>query len=724
MSENYDLVPKDALAQLVDLVSAKLKEQIPKSRISDFPATWAWSAVSGKPTTLAGYGVTAVPEGLLTWGGKNFSDAYGPVDAAMVSDLGADRMRFLKPAGVEIEYSRDGGATWTDYGATEEQKRGLFATDVRLYIGKSSTAGASSADYQLRVTLSFPAAGLYTTLNKIVVYVSTSGSTGCWCAVTARTKANLDAGSDTWSSRWTDSTGSNRQPISGWSGYNVINIADTQTYGNFTSQYAQLRLTFGCTGFSGNYSGLSVRRIMGFGGVGWTTPSTMAKTGHLYAADVLQNATFPGTVTATQLKSSAAAGTAPLTVASTTLVTSLNADLLDGQHGSYYGKASDVTALQTSVSGLQTGVGTLQTGVAALQGYFSGGSAKTAEKLSAVRKLWGQSFDGSADVSGSITMDNNTFLQMKDSAGTPITLLSLTTGNTLYVGATAMISNDYPVRINGSSIRLLTRASDGSATTMLYVAGTGAALNGSLVLTADKVLSIYDANGTARQMVGYNTTYDNGAFGYGPYAVNRPVAVYGGTVVFWVRNAANTGGVQPLTLNWGGPVVPSGFGLKIGEATLSWDADAQMLKVDKGFYSTGAVSAIGASGTSGGSGTGGIDAEALAAALADYVTLATAQTVSGAKTLTGGLTVGKPQTTEQGAQTRPARLWCSQSGLVPAGQAAEVDVTLPARSGTVALTSDLRVDGTLITRISRSGAKLRVTASNGKVYELTMTEAS
>ena len=30
----------------------------PKSQITDFPTTWAWSAISGKPTTLGGYGIT------------------------------------------------------------------------------------------------------------------------------------------------------------------------------------------------------------------------------------------------------------------------------------------------------------------------------------------------------------------------------------------------------------------------------------------------------------------------------------------------------------------------------------------------------------------------------------------------------------------------------------------------------------------------------------------
>ena len=45
-----------------------------------------------------------------------------------------------------------------------------------------------------------------------------------------------------------------------------------------------------------------------------------------------------------QILSTIASGTAPLAIASTTLVTNLNADLLDGQHGTYYQSASNINA--------------------------------------------------------------------------------------------------------------------------------------------------------------------------------------------------------------------------------------------------------------------------------------------------------------------------------------------------------------------------------------------
>ena len=51
-----------------------------------------------------------------------------------------------------------------------------------------------------------------------------------------------------------------------------------------------------------------------------------------------------GITTASRFVSTQTTGTAPLTVTSTTLVSNLNADLLDGQEGSYYRNASNINA--------------------------------------------------------------------------------------------------------------------------------------------------------------------------------------------------------------------------------------------------------------------------------------------------------------------------------------------------------------------------------------------
>ena len=239
--------------------------------------------------------VTGISESYLTWGGKNFSSSYGPIDAALVPSLGANRLAFGKAEGIKVEYSRDNGATWTDYGLSDNSKVALFSSGGSATIGKSTNVEGNkpNANCQLRIIIDWNKFHTYSILNKWVIYVSTNGSSGCWCTIESDIKAT---GATT--------VFANKVPVSGWSGYNVINTNGMTTYGNTPStQYGTTRLIFGCTGISSTgYNGLTVSLIMAFGGVGWTTPSTMAKTGHLYAFDSNQNATFPANVTATQFK--------------------------------------------------------------------------------------------------------------------------------------------------------------------------------------------------------------------------------------------------------------------------------------------------------------------------------------------------------------------------------------------------------------------------------------
>lgn len=258
---------------------------------------------NGKPKTDSGglnpsnntanINVTGVKEAYLTWGGKNHYNSYGPIDAAMIGELGANRFAFLKPAGITIEYSRDSGATWVDYAASENIKKGLFGAGTNIYIGKhdsTNKATANGSNYLARVIIETSAAQVYTTLNKFAIHVSTDGSSSCWCTIEAATKA----APTTWVSF------AQQVPIAGWAGWNVINTNGLTTYGNTDSQYQYLRFTFGANGGNTSYNGLRITKIRAFGGMGHTTASNMAKDGHLYSYDSDQNATFPGKITTTK----------------------------------------------------------------------------------------------------------------------------------------------------------------------------------------------------------------------------------------------------------------------------------------------------------------------------------------------------------------------------------------------------------------------------------------
>ena len=296
--------------------------------------THTWSEVTGKPSTFTPASHTQ-GEATLTWGGKNFSGTYGPVDASMIPELGANRLAFGKPVGITIEYSRDGGSTWNDYGADANSKANLFSPPGSSFaIGKADSANKATADYLLRIIINTSSFNVYTALNKFMIYCTTNGSTGSYCSIDAALE----------STPTTFVNFANKVPISGWSGYNIINTSSITTYGNASStQYGRLRFTFGCTGGSTSYSGLTILKIYGFGGVGWNTPSNLARTGHIYSIGTGQSVVFPGSVTANGGFSGSLTGTA-------TTATKLGTTTVGGTTTPIYLNAGTPTALNYTIS--------------------------------------------------------------------------------------------------------------------------------------------------------------------------------------------------------------------------------------------------------------------------------------------------------------------------------------------------------------------------------------
>lgn len=232
-------------------------------------------------------------EAFLSWGGQNLAGSYGPIDSAMIADLGANRLAFMPPAGISVEYSRDSGTTWQNYGATDGQKLALTSTGVGFSIGKADSSNKATEKYMLRISLHTSEGKVYTQLNKFALYVSTNGSNGSYCTIRARTQNNYLNKVEKWD------VFANKQSIAGWSGWNIINTSTITTYGNSpANQYGEIQLIFGCTSGSTKYAGLQIQRLMGFGGVGWTTPSNMAKYGTIYSYDYNQGVVFPGALTA------------------------------------------------------------------------------------------------------------------------------------------------------------------------------------------------------------------------------------------------------------------------------------------------------------------------------------------------------------------------------------------------------------------------------------------
>ena len=93
------------------------------------------------------------------------------------------------------------------------------------------------------------------------------------------------------------------------------------------------------------------------------------------------------------------------------------------------------------------------------------GNAATATKLRTARTIWGQSFDGTANVNGSITgvdnitMSNNSYLYGKNTGGTAIQLIAMASWNSVDIGRGALV-HGYTTQVMGKTVALT--ASDDS----------------------------------------------------------------------------------------------------------------------------------------------------------------------------------------------------------------------------------------------------------------------
>ena len=269
------------------------------------------TGVTGTATNFNGTGnitipVTDVKESYLSWGGKNLTGSVSPIGAALSTEHSANRIAYLNPAAVKVEYSNDAGSTWTDSGLGNSAKINLVTTSNAVSVGSNSTV---TTNHRTRITLTGQDGTngyVYTRPHKMLINVSTPHG----LTVTVEAKTGVSGAS--WTTLGT-------YALSGWSGWNDIPMS-ISTFGggtNQTSNYWYIRLTFANTSVNSSYTTTksSIIGLRLFGDTCWTRTSNMGETGHLYSYDSSQNATFPANVTATTLSGTTFSGSGVATLA-------------------------------------------------------------------------------------------------------------------------------------------------------------------------------------------------------------------------------------------------------------------------------------------------------------------------------------------------------------------------------------------------------------------------
>lgn len=207
-----------------------------------------------------------------------------------------NKLQFAKPAGIIVEYSNDGGATWVDYGLSDAQKTQFVSgIGASLILGKrfDSVSSSISSNDQLRITLIAHKCGVYTS-PKTILFNATTG--GQFQSGKVKIEIALRGSVDNFSTvlgtyEWTGGSAWNSIPIT----VTTFGGSDAQT-----TNYGALRFTFYTDKpiSSSPWGAPQILDMMLFGLGNWTSPSIMARTGHIYSWTDNQNAIFPAWIDA------------------------------------------------------------------------------------------------------------------------------------------------------------------------------------------------------------------------------------------------------------------------------------------------------------------------------------------------------------------------------------------------------------------------------------------
>ena len=283
----------------------------------------------------------------------------------------------------------------------------------------------------------------------------------------------------------------------------------------------------------------------------------------------------------------------------------LDADLLDGQHGTYYAKASDVTTLQ---------------------GYFSSGVANQATYLKTIAMAAGDNYDAKpTDEQGSFVAANFDSLTSSDvtldDLGVYTTLVSFGRGNrtiqfkgqgwnsTLkyrYVGGSSpypfqawktIAFTDSNITGNAASATILQtsrylwgRQFDGSADVSGDMTGVGSiTASGDIYLNNNNYIYWKDSGGTSRAGI-FLSTLNEFKIGSGTASAEYDTNIYGKSISFYYRK--NSSNVVGMTITSDGKVgigtlAPSAKLHSKGRIIAEYDATEKgSFKAIRGDYTT------------------------------------------------------------------------------------------------------------------------------------------
>ena len=232
-----------------------------------------------------------------------FQDAvYGTAGSINLYDrmyldcINANRSAFFPGENVYIEHSTDGGSSWTEYTTSQfavSSRKNLFSMTRAIGL-PFGTVTPVTTNHRCRVTMQSPGNTWYCSLDRVFMFINTSGHT---------IKCDIEV--STYGAQTTYTKIISDYSLNGWAGPNMISFGNRSAWGTNSSGHVyNIRITFKITAVNTNYQNTqsSVRDIRFFGPSFWGTANTPRYAGHLYSWDADQNVTFPSIVNASNLR--------------------------------------------------------------------------------------------------------------------------------------------------------------------------------------------------------------------------------------------------------------------------------------------------------------------------------------------------------------------------------------------------------------------------------------
>ena len=259
----------------------------PKSEWSVTPKRYVDNAVSN------------ILDSSIKWSSEGIRGSISPIESASVNSLHGNRLNFMNPADIQIEYSHDGGATWTVANWSDSDKINLVTeTDfIRYFHAHPAYTNVNeltaSVDNKLRITITASINKLYFSCRKFLIHFSTTGATSCSVLLEKATIGDesnfIEMGS---------------YDVTGWTGWNSIPCP--LYFGGRNDQASQvrkLRFTFSAGDITASTQHFAVLKIFGIGDTVWNG-DPVAKNNSLFTYDSDKTAKFPAAVKASDFKDS------------------------------------------------------------------------------------------------------------------------------------------------------------------------------------------------------------------------------------------------------------------------------------------------------------------------------------------------------------------------------------------------------------------------------------